>query len=30
MEQYRVVISHLPEIITEKVSMKKLLEKLGA
>jgi glycyl-tRNA synthetase len=30
MEQHRVEISRLPEIIKEKVSMKKLLEKLGA
>jgi glycyl-tRNA synthetase len=30
MEQYRVEISRLPEIIKENVSMKKLLEKLGA
>jgi len=30
MKQYRVEISRLPEIIKENVSMKKLLEKLGA
>jgi hypothetical protein len=30
MEQHRVEISRLTEIIKENVSMKKLLEKLGA